>query len=769
MITGRASGPHLVSREQEEELGAALGTLGKVFNLYRAQLGELIASKTKDEWGPQMVTKGLGIDEQTNLFTRFSKLFENPASIELFHKKAISTFADFLDKDPDFIKETDHLVEEQDKITKKVNDLAGDKIQHMMIKISGYLTRELERLSLVLIRLYEEEELDMIIQEKRIRGVKKFMRQARYIKMDIQSQIKVIEAERRDVLEALTYMTDPNPTGTVTRDTAEDYLTEYLKKYADKKDFVYTLFEDNLLDYLARQITTSYKEHSMKAFSSYLSMLPYTMYLRDYSFAVDRYMTNFLVKGSCYISSKKAASHQRSEGLLSVNLLEQICRFSTANPHGLLKYASNHSFDNLTVAADTVDIIYPSYTCAPPKVILVIKNLFGAYLDEVDNSDNLVYENSLDIPLTLLRNVGQELRADVVRGVFGGMPTSIITAEMAQVKRTDFLSSIFVKFDTERRLVEAMHTEVNVNIAKVYSVQGKYFRFFDYEDVDKLIIFSDTRFKLKEKSNPNQAYLDDINNLRSKDILKIKKIPDRFLQLADYKFASSCPKDLPIHPATSTILQSLLLNSLELVKERHDIYCTQRLQESCTKLGTDTDETKFKEVAEAIYSTGFNSMFIMSRNSLIQIMSCINYFRSVSLAIGRRSEAIQKLQENAENVEKLRFDNLKGLVRKRERSKEVSIKDDSAYETFRRDKTERRRSTIIERDEDLEFEPSANPNSPNPGTTIKTQRSNEGSASFEPERATWRPDVTGMSPSEIPKIKGFKKVYDKTLNKGKQD
>jgi hypothetical protein len=752
MKTNETVNPHPVTREQEGELTNSLSTLAAVFNMYRGQLGEYIATNTKDDWGSQMVAKGLGIDEKTNLLTRFSKLYENPASIELFHKTSMGTFASFLEKDPDFIQEEDELTTEQRNVASSLNFLAGDKIQHMMSKISDHLGRELERLSLVLVRLYEEEELELIIQEKRVRGLKKFMRQARYLKMDIQAQIKATEAERRDILEALTYMTDPNPSGAISRDTAEDYLGDYLKKYADKKDFVYTLFEDHLLDFLASRIKTFYKEHSLKAFQSYVKTAPYTLYLRDYSFAVDRYLTNFLVKGSHYIASKKAQSHQHDDSLLSVNLMEAVCRYSTANPHRLLKYASNHAFDNFTVASDSLDYLYHSYTSSPPKVLLIVKNLFGAYLDEVDNADNLVYENPLDIGISLLRNLSPQLRNDIAGGVFGDMATSIITAEMAQVKRTDFLSSVFVKFDTERRLLDFMYSEMRASLSKVHAAQTRYFRFFDYEDVDKLIIYSETRFRLKEQSNPNQAYLDDINNLRSKEILKIKKIPELYLRHADYKLKRNCPESIPEHPSTTTILEALMVTNLDLLKERHDIYVNTRVEEACSKTAVDTDDLKLREVAESLFSTSFNSMAMLSRKSLIQMLSCLNFFRSVSLAVGRRNEAIQKLQGNAEAVDQLRLAHLKGLVRKKTEQKEASVKDDTEMESFRKDRTERRRSVTLEKG-DLEFEQGLTEMQPAGSPTARSKEGQNG----EQERSTWRPDLN--SPSEVPQIREFSKVH----------
>jgi hypothetical protein len=753
MLPSEPTEPHSVSREQEAELTNTLSALGSVFNLYRGQLGEYIASNTKDDWGAQMVSKGLGIDERTNLLTRFSKLFENPATIEHFHRTGVGAFASFLDKDPDFILEDDEMLAEQRSVAASLGFLAGDKIQHMMAKISKHLSRELERLSLVLVRLYEEEELDLIIQEKRIRGLKKFMRQSRYLKMDIQAQIRATEAERKDVLEALTYMTDPNPTGVTSRDTAEDYLGDYLKRYADKKDYVYTLFEDHLLDYITSSIKTFYKEHSLKAFEAYVKTAPYSLYLRDYSFAVDRYFTNFMVKGSSFIASKKGQSHQVDDTLLSQNFLECVCRYSKGNPHKYLKYASNHVFDNLTMSAASMDYLYHSYTCSPPKVLLVLKNLAGAFLDEVDNSDNLVYENPLDVGLSILKSICPQFRDDVASGVFGDLATSIITAEMVQVKRTDYLSSIFVKFDTERRLLDAMHSELRTKLSRVHAVQNKYFKFFDYDDFDKLIVYSDTRFRLKEKSNPNQAYLDEINKLRSKDNLKIKKIPETYLRHSDFKFKGNCPRTVVEHSATSTILEGLLVTNLDLLKERHDVFVSARVAEATAKPGVDTDDTKLRELSESVFSSVFNGTAILSRKSLVQILSCLNFSRSICLAIGRRSEAVCQMQANAESLEHVRLAHLQGLVKRKTERKETSVKDDADLESFRNNKTERRRSVVIE-EGDLEFGKPLVEVQPSGSVT---NRSKEGSSPIDKEKSTFRPEM--ISPKEVPMIREFSKVH----------
>ena len=754
-----------MARDQEDEITLALNGLGKMFNLYRGQLDEYVIGKTKDEWGNQMIAKNLGVDEQTHLLNRFSKLFQNPSSIELFHKKAVGLTSDFLAKDPDFFSEEDPLVDEQESLIKKLNIVTGDKIQHMMVKISERLSKKLESLSLALIRLYEEEELEMIIKERRVRGLKKLMAQGRYIKMDLQNQIKNAEIKRKEIMEALTYMTDPNPSNSASRNSAEDYLSEYLKKYSDKKDLIYTLFEDNMLDYMVDDITEFYKTNRMNTFQEHLKILPYTLYLRDYAFSVDRYFTNFMVKGSCYISSKKSLSHTREDGLISINMLEQVCRFMSGNPHNLQKYASNQSFDNITVALDTIDILYCSYTCLPPKLLLSIKNLFGAYMDEVDNSDNLVYENPLDIPLTLMKRLGEQLRKDVINGVFGSSRTSIVTMEQAHVKRSDFIAAIYIKFDTERRFIDSTKFNLQLEVNKVFQVQSKYLEYFDYEDIEKLVVYNETRFKLKEKSNPNQIYLDHINNLRPQDIIKVKKIPQKFLSYENYKFEGTCPKSMIVHPEMSTIVESLMANDQGLLRERCEVYCAKRSEECGSKESPDTDPTKLAEVGQTMFTTCFYSMQLLSRNHIIRMLSYMNYFRSVSLSVARRNRAVSKMQANIEMVEQLRFANMQGFLKRKDESQELTVRDDSQTDTFRKKKPARRNS-FAEEDEFDEYEmgPAANV-----GADRGTHRERtllEMSELEVEEKGTCRPGLDDFEKGEVPTIKDFKKVWAKNYYRG---
>lgn len=758
--------PHGLARDQEDEITQALGSLGKVFNLYRGQLDEYVSHEIKDEWGAQMMAKNLGIDEQTHLLNRFSKLFENPASLEAFHKKAISTTSDFMAKDPDFFVEDDPLIAEQESMIEKINIVTGDKIQHMMVKISERLNKKLESLSLSLVRLYEEEEMELIVKEKRVRGLKKLMAQGRYVKMDLQNQIKNAEKKRREIMEALTYMTDPNPSKTVSRNTAEDYLSEYLKKYSDKKDLIYTLFEDNMLDYMVDEITEFYKTHTMSTFQEHLKILPYTLYLRDYSFCVDRYFTNFMVKGSCYIGSKKSHSHIREEGLLSVNMMEQVCRYLGENPHQLQKYASNQSFDNITIALDTIDVLYCSYTCLPPRFLLAIKNLFGAYMDEVDNADNLVYENPLDIPMTLLKRLGGQLRSDVMKGVFGPNPTSIITVEQAGVVRSDFIASIFTKFNTERRYIDAVKFNLELETHKIQQTQSKYLSFFDYEDVEKLVIYNESRFKLKEKSNPNQVYLDHINNLRPQDIVKVKKIPKKFLDHQDYKFAGNCPQSIVVHPEVSTILECLLTNDQDLFRERCEVYCAKRSEECASRESADTDPSKLSEVCNTLSSSTFYVLQTLSRNYLIRSLSYLNYFRSVSLSISRRSRAVRMLEANIETVESIRFANMHGFMRRKDCSEEMTVRDDSHAGPGGRARNERKNSFCDDEDRVGEFELRPLDREGQGKETNRERTLAEMSEVEAEEKATYRPGIDDLERGEVPTIKDFKKVWAKNYYRG---
>jgi hypothetical protein len=679
-LTEDGTFPNLVNREQEEELNVAIGDLGRIYNLYRKQLSELQQHLTKDEWAQVLSSKGLPLDDQNFLLGKFTKLHENPMNLESFHRTTATVLSDFLGSNTDFLTNSDPLKELERETKSRLDILAGDKIYSLLNQICLQIRQELERKSMNLLFLYEEEELSMLIKEKRLRGLRRFLMQDRYVKMDIPTQIKILENERRELIwiESQLRVED------IEWDTSNDeFLAEWLRKHSDCKELVYSLFEDRIICLLLELSTDTYKTGSLKSFLSQMPALSNLIYLRDYSFSIDRYFTNFLVKGSSYISNKKTLSNIKDDGLISINFLEHLCDFNGDNAtHNFLKFNSNQYFDNLTIAADTLDILYHSYTTNSPKILLMIKNLFGSYMDEVDNSDNLVYDNPLDVSLDMLYSIGKRLNSQLMQGVFGTNMHSIITAEEVEVKRTDFIAAIFAKFDTNKRSIEALNERITGTAKELFQKQNRHFIFYDYEDLEKLIIFSDTRFKLKDKNNPNQCYLDEVNNLVPTDIVRIKKIPKNYMgEIGQLDFEWCDFGDCFIHPQVNTIFEALLSTNQDFFNEKMEVYLQARKAEIYSKPTGDTEPVRLQDLSHRLLSTNYYLMSMLTRNSLIRILSYLNYFVSIKLSLGKRSSQIVELTNGFEDIESLRLKHLQGFVKRRQQNDDTSsANDDSKLE-----------------------------------------------------------------------------------------
>ena len=654
-----------LSKDQEEDLNNALGNLGKAYNLYRQKVTEEISSFTKDEWASQLQAKKLPPDEMSSLYKKVGKLYENPSGLEHFHRTVANSLSRFLEAPVDYIEEKDHLKEYEQELASELNLVTGDKIKLTMNMLRKHLKRELERVTISLILLYEEEEQSLLMKEKRIKGLLRHMKQERYLSMNLQSQIKMLETHRKDLIEHLSFFTLPD---SVVQTKHEDFLEEFLKVYTDNKDYIYSIYEDRLVDLLIEQVLRNYKEASLNLFIFNVKQLSFQMYLRDYAFTVDRYFTNALVKGSKYISNKKTMSNIEDGNLISVNMMEKICNYSTTNfPHRLIKYSSNQYFDNVTLSSASFDIIYNCFTCGFPRMILFLKNLYGSFLDEVDNSDNLTYDNPLDVSMSILFSLKDKLKKTIFEGVFGPNQKSIITSYMVNVKRSDFVSSVMVKFNTGNQEVSDLHQTIEEELQPAFNRQVKYLQFYDYYDVDKLLIHSDKRFKMKDKSNPNQNFIQEINDLKKEEIIKIKTVPSIYKCLFEKGEEIKCAQKPPfqeiiVHTEITTVFESLMNSNFEMFKERMEVYLQKRMKEVESKPVQETNPAELAEVCRQVFETNYGCMYIASRAYLIRIISYLNYMTSVRMMMHRRANSIQGVSLDYERIETCRFPNIKDVI-----------------------------------------------------------------------------------------------------------
>ena len=749
-----------LSKEQEEELGNALGHLGKVYNVYRGKLGEAISQHSKDDWAGQLKSKGFPLDDSTLMYQKIAKLHESPLSLEHFHKSVSAAMAGFLGKPLDLIADSDPVEEYERRLRSEVRFVAGDKIKASMCSIRDHLKRELDRATMTLLLLYEDEENSLVMKEKRIKGLLKYMKHERYVNMDLATQIAALEEHRRDLTRLLAYFALPRQ---VLDQRHEDFLEEFLRVYGDSKDFIYSAFEDRLIDVLIDDVLSAYKQSSFKAFVYSARMASYKLYARDFSFTLDRYFTGFLVKGSSYISNKKAMSHISDPSLISCNLLEAVCGPPAAlRREELVKYSSNQYFDNLTISPLALDAIYHSYACNPPKVILMLKNLFGAFLDEVDNSDNLVYDNPLEAAMSILFSLRRTLRDDLFSGAFGPSQRSIITAEMAHIRRPDFISSVMVKFDTSAESLARVSESLAQEFEAVFKRQARFIQFYDYDDIEKLMVFSDRRFKMKDKNNPNQHYLDELNHIDVRDIIRIKHVPSSY----EHVFASQRPADrfrqVVVHPRVATAFDSLFTNSFELYKERLEVYCQRRQKEVDAKPRLDTSEKELPAVCKQLFEASYTALTAVSRNYLIRILSFINYSVSVRLAVERRSAFIRDLMNNYEAIEDLRYFTIKDTLKNSSKERDPpDFIDDSKLDSARHPSaanSHRRRYSFgkSNREDPIDILDEAIVHNEKTLAEI-----NESAAKPTPRQ----PVTTNVGPGQVPEMQEFKSIVENSSMK----
>jgi hypothetical protein len=678
------SNPYRIQNQKEDELIPSITNLSQYFGKYRKSLGDYITRLTRED--PE-IFKGLNdkgaAHEKKLLFGKFAKQFESPLNLEEFYRTAMATATRHLSSPTSFL--VDQEEKSKDWLEGHLQSGKEDKVREMVVAVNQYLRREIERLSLNLLELYRRKEQTYYMKEKKQEDLRRLMRNDRFVKMNLERQVEQLERTRRGLIEALVYLNLSEET--LQETNSEGFLSDLLTKYLDKKDFVIGMLEDKLLDLLINEVVSHYKQSQIISFNSYCQCLANLLYFKKFSFSVDKYLTNCFVKGSFYISNKKSSSFIRDPNLISLNLMEQVCDFSGKNPHSLTKYASNYMFDNLTISRDSIDGIYHSFAFNHSKTVLIIKNLMEAFLDEVDNTEHLTYENPFDSMIHFLSTVKDKVTKDLFSDVFGDDMKSVITNHMVHIKKTVFVNAACIKYATSEDELKRSHDYLKNRLQEVFEKQNQMLQFHDYFDFERMIVFNDTRFKLKEKNNPNQRFLDAINGLRGIDVLKIKNIPSMLLVSENLQvMKNDCRlKDVIIHKEAEVIFEGLMMNSYEFFQEKLDMYIAKKSKEINDRFKSESEDNPetFDELSKGLSESIFGLVHLLSRNSVIRLISYQNYYSSVEIEMCRQDQLKEELTKNYENIEALKFTPEEShLLAMRQLQKEKSsFHDDSRLES----------------------------------------------------------------------------------------
>jgi hypothetical protein len=675
--------PYRIQNQKEAELTPSIGNLSQYFGKYRKSLGDYITRLTRED--PEIFkavnSKGAA-QEKKLLFGKFAKEFESPLNIEGFYRAMMSTVTRHLSSPTSFL--VDKLEKPQEIFQRHLQSGKEDKVKEMVCEVNQYLRRDIERLSLNLLELYRRKEQTYYMKEKKQEDLRRLMRNERFVKMNLERQIEQFEKTRKGLVEALVYLNVSQETEQ--EKAGEDFLSDLLTKYLDKKDFVIALLEDKLLDLLINEVVSHYKQSQIIAFNSSCQCLSNLLFFKRFSFSVDRYLTNCFVKGSYYIANKRSSSFIRDPNLISTNMMEQICDFSGKNPHCLTKYASNYVFDNLTISRDSIDSIYHSFTFSHPKTVLIIKNLMDAFLDEVDNTEHLTYENPFDSLIHFVWTIKDKVTKDLFSDVFGDDMKSVITNQMVHIKKSTFVNAACIKYATSEDELKRVHETLKNRVQKVFDKQSQMLQFHDYFDFEKMIVFNDTRFKLKEKNNPNQRFLDAINGLRGADVLKIKNIPSTLLVSENLQVMKndSRLKDVIVNKEAEVVFEGLMMNSYEFFAEKLGMYVSRKSKEISDRFKEESEDSPetFDELSKGLSESVFVMVHLLSRNSMIRLISYQNYYSSVEIEMCRQDQLKEELTKNYENIESLKFtpEESQLLAMRQLQKEKSSFHDDSRLE-----------------------------------------------------------------------------------------
>ena len=79
----------------------------------------------------------------------------------------------------------------------------------------------------------------------------------------------------------------------------------------------------------------------------------------------------------------------------------------------MVSYRSNSFFDNVSISQETLDVIYHSFTQNCPKIALILKNLEGNFIDEIDVFEDLIIEACFESRMSALTELCREFSPEI--------------------------------------------------------------------------------------------------------------------------------------------------------------------------------------------------------------------------------------------------------------------------------------------------------------------------------------------------------------------
>ena len=656
--------------EIDEQLISQLENMNCNFLKYKHELRKYFSTCYKQDQEIQISnwTKRLPDDEINLMIKRLIPFVDGPDNMEAFHRLMIYVMRDYLGKKVKPFENEEEYYKTHRDISEEFGGIGEfDNFLELNSEICDFLTKKIYKKTLEILLLYD--------REKRMRHLKKKKKMKFFVdlmnreklgksKMTLAEQIKKAEMERIELIklyriikyEEIKPLKDGLDMGIGTkRGKYKTNFARFLHMFKDRKDYVISLMEEYTISSLGSKILQEHKTYKLRALVNMMRTVPELLYSRDFSPGIRRYFTSFFIHGQKYVPPKNPkntiqTSEEKPVNLISHNFLSSIIKKTQVLDYK--EFASNQYFDNLSISRESLTTYYHSYSMDFPKIILILKNLEGRFIDEIDVFEDLIFENQFESRVSALKELITDFSQTVSEGFIKERDYQHQEIN-TRTSREHVFQIACMKYGTSPEDIYSLLSSIDSYFKRVYSVQNPYLIYVDYLMREELIQNGSLRFKLKDEKNPNKGLVGRMNNLDSDSTSGIKKIDyeadgiDRSILVRQKEVKEL--EDVQISQHIDNFLGTLKMDDIEVTQEKIETY----LQFQMSRLKMDNSDRYFKS-GIFLEKSYYKLIFLSSRNSLVKLVTYMNYFTSIQLRMNERLRAMKLAEENFEDLAYLR-------------------------------------------------------------------------------------------------------------------
>lgn len=722
--------------EQDDELVSILEKLNSNFLKYKTEIRSYFQRcfQGGTTEGLHSWSKNLPKDEINEVIKKLIPFVSSHENVESIHKIFSYSLQEYLSADIDPLSNSLEVSRTELLISEDLGtSIPRDNFLSLLENICGFLKTKIQRLTIQLVFLFEEEQQSEKMRFKKIVNLLAGMGRTKILtsKMGIQDQIKSIIQERQKIIDLYTLLkidTNNSPLFELDvklKNRSSNAIKDYFEAHNDLKDYAIVEIEEQSLNYLEEKILKETSHYKGDYVQEFIRVLPELLYARDYSYTATRHYTLSCVESDYFMpqkssedsnqktstldqprnnskilgSSPKISKPERSsspeknkntnnpnskqnnskkpEYYFTKNFMREV--LSKAGALKLLCYKSNSFFDNVSVSELSLDSLYHSYSFKTPKIVLILKNLQGNYIDEIDVFEDLIADCPYDSRISSVREIcedfSKEIRKDFIRPKFK-TNFDLVLKDLSPTQKFDLACK---KYSTSHESIFGLLNLIDSNFSEVFELQSQLLTFVDSKNREKVMEDGILSMKFTNEKNPNMDMMNRATSLNKETTLGVVNLTEKFKTpsmkkvIRPYETIKELErKNLHLSQRVSALVEALKTPCASLVQEKMEAF----LYDHVSKLPIKETDSYFKSVIY-LEKAFFKLVALGTRTSIIRLVSYSNYFTSIQLRMAKKLENLKKADTYFDNIEQIRPVKPEEQKKNDKRIGKIEFRDDS--------------------------------------------------------------------------------------------